>query len=214
MKPTLLVGDYIIVDRFAYGFPCARLLCGPDGKLWTAKPKRGDVIVFRHPKRSTIYIKRLIGLPNDTIQMIDGIIQINGIPVKQEPNGEFKERYSRQLGLSYPRCENIPKINDACIKTQLIETLPNGVSYNILNITSSRMDNTGVYTVPYDHYFFLGDNRDNSVDSRFSIASGGVGFVPAKNLLAKADTIWFSSAGNSMWSMTSWRKDRYHRPVK
>lgn len=213
MKPTLLVGDYLIADRYAYGLSCG-WPCGGK-KIWTNKPKRGDVVVFRHPVQEADFIKRLIGMPGDRIQMRNGVLHINGQLVETEPAGAFAETFERQgFTGSFPRCVNNPAIGETCIKTLKTETLPNGVSYDVLDIRDQHQDNTGVFTVPEGHYFFLGDNRDNSTDSRFSANIGGIGFVPEENLIARADTIVFSSAGVSLLSFWAWRKGRYQRSVK
>ena len=213
MKPTLLVGDYLIADRYAYGLYCG-WPCGGK-KIWMNPPKRGDVVVFRHPVQDVDFIKRLIGMPGDRIQMKDGVLHINGQAVKTEPAGVFTETYERQgFTGNYPRCANNPAIGESCIKMMITETLPNGVSYNVLDIGDQAQDNTGVFTVPEGHYFFMGDNRDNSTDSRFPANIGGVGFVPEENLIARADTIVFSSAGASLLSFWAWRKGRYQRLVK
>jgi signal peptidase I len=100
------------------------------------------------------------------------------------------------------------------VKSRQIETLPNGVSYPTLNITNQQSDNTGVYTVPEGHYFFMGDNRDNSADSRLAQRAGGVGFVPFENLIGRADRIMFSSAGRSMLFFWTWRGDRFFEAVR
>ena len=114
-----------------------------------------------------------------------------------------------------PRCENGPVGEGGlCIKSRQIETLPNGVSHAILNIGNQQSDNTGVYTVPEGHYFFMGDNRDNSADSRLAQQVGGVGFVPYENLIGRADRIVFSSAGSSMLFFWTWRSDRFFKGVE
>jgi signal peptidase I len=170
MKPTLLIGDYLYVWKFAYGLtPSVR-------PFFAHEPPRGDVVVFLLPRdNSTVYIKRLIGLPGDRIQMIKGVLNINGIPIKQERVDDFVE-------------------TDADGHTvhvkQSRETLPNGVSYNTLDLVEDGpYDNTDVYPVPPGNYFMLGDNRDNSVDSRIL---DQVGYVPLENIVGRAEVIFFS----------------------
>ena len=231
MKDTLLIGDFLFVNKMAYGYsyascPTIRIaslgididaqkLCGfLDGdntRLLGSEPERGDIIVFRHAVHGTDFIKRLIGLPGDRIQMRDGVLYINDEPVQLQPDGSFSEVKERQGPLqSTPRCENDPVgLGGECLKSRQIETLPGGRTHGILNITRQSTDNTGVYTVPEGHYFFMGDNRDNSTDSRVPLAAGGVGFVPYENLIGRANRVIFSSAGRSMLYFWTWRSDRF-----
>lgn len=235
MKETLLIGDFLFVNKMAYGYSyasCPSLVLpgfginvdaedvcgrfkGDNTRLMGGDPERGDVVVFRHPVSGRDYIKRLIGLPGDQIQVIAGVLQINGAPVKLQDDGMFEETYAPQgPQKSYPRCENGPVgTGGACLKSRQIETLPNGVEHTILNISNTGMDNTGVYMVPDGHYFFMGDNRDNSSDSRLPQSAGGVGFVPYENLIGRADRIMFSSAGRSMLFFWTWRSDRFFKGV-
>ncbi len=236
MKETLLIGDFLFVNKMAYGYSyasCPSLMLpnfgievdakdvcgffdGDNTRLWGGEPERGDVVVFRHPVSGRDYIKRLIGMPGDTVQVQQGVTFINGEPVKLEDAGAFEEVMTAQGPQRLrPRCENGPVgEGGACIKSRQIETLPNGVSYPILNIANQQSDNTGIYTVPTGHYFFMGDNRDNSADSRLAQQVGGVGFVPYENLIGRADRIMFSSAGRSMLFFWTWRSDRYFKGVE
>ncbi|WPZ22052.1 signal peptidase I [Sulfitobacter faviae] len=236
MKETLLIGDFLFVNKMAYGYSyasCPSLMlpgvgieidakdvCGVfDGdneRLFGSEPERGDVVVFRHPVSGRDYIKRLIGLPGDKVQIKNGVISLNGTPVEVEDAGRFEEVMAPQGPQQLrPRCENGPVGQGAtCVKSRQIETLPNGVSYPTLNITNQQSDNTGVYTVPEGHYFFMGDNRDNSADSRLAQRAGGVGFVPFENLIGRADRIMFSSAGRSMLFFWTWRGDRFFEAVR
>ncbi|WP_163847600.1 signal peptidase I [Pseudooceanicola aestuarii] len=236
MKDTLLIGDFLFVNKMVYGYsyascPSIRIgavgldvdakdLCGfLDGdntRLLGGEPDRGDVVVFRHPATGEDYIKRLIGLPGDKIQMIDSVLHINGAAVGLEDAGTFVETFERQGPLGrYPLCENGPVGQGAeCVKTRQTETLPGGTSHDILNIAyQRRSDDTGVFTVPEGHYFMMGDNRDNSTDSRFAKTAGGVGFVPYENIIGRADRIMFSSAGRSMLFFWTWRGDRFFKAI-
>ena len=236
MKDTLLIGDFLFVNKFAYGYsyascPSVRLpqfginidakdLCGIfDGdneRFLGSEPERGDVVVFRHPATGFDYIKRLVGMPGDKIQVVAGVLQINGKPVELEDGGVFEETAGPQgpQGLR-PRCANGP-VGDggSCLKERQIETLPGGVKHAILNITNQSSDNTGIYTVPEKHYFFMGDNRDNSTDSRVPQVARGVGFVPYENLIGRADRVMFSSAGRSMFFFWTWRGDRFFKEIQ
>ena len=236
MKDTLLIGDFLFVNKMAYGYSYASCpsviipavglnidandICGflqrGEGRLLGGEPKAGDVVVFRHPVTGRDYIKRLIGLPGDKIQMKDGVLFINDIEAKQELVEPFVEVMEPQGPFGHrPRCEG-QAVGDSglCSKSRAIETLPSGVSHAVLNIGDSFTDNTAVFTVPDGHYFFMGDNRDNSSDSRVPQVRGGVGFVPAKDIIGRADRIMFSSAGRSMLFFWQWRSDRYFKAIK
>ena len=220
MKSTLLIGDFVFVNKMAYGYSkysCPFAICPFSGRIFASDPERGDVVVFRHPVNGSDFVKRLIGLPGDTIQMKDGLLYINGAVAPQTADGMFEEVMEPQGPMkNRPRCENDVVGDGAiCQKSRAVETLPNGRSHTVLNIESAGFaDNTDVFTVPDGQYFFMGDNRDNSQDSRFAQAVGGVGFVPAENLIGRADRVIFSSAGASMLYFWTWRSDRYFAAVE
>ena len=236
MKETLLIGDFLFVNKMAYGYsyascPNVRLpavgvnidaedLCGfLDGdntRVWGGEPKRGDVVVFRHPVTGLDFIKRVVGLPGERIQMRQGVLHINDVPVELEDAGVFREIVELQgPGRVTPRCENgIVGQGGTCEKSRQIETLPGGRSHIVLNIGNQSSDNTPVFTVPAGHYFFVGDNRDNSSDSRFSTRANGVGFVPYENLVGRADRVLFSSAGRSLFAFWTWRGDRFFKRIE
>ena len=192
MVPTLLVGDYLFVAKYSYGYSKHSLPFSPpifSGRIFASQPHRGDVIVFKKPTDNrTDFIKRLIGLPGDTIQMKGGVLYLNGKPVPKVRIEDFVERDEWGNVLRIP---------------QYRETLPNGVSYNTLDFTQNGdLDNTGVYDVPPGHYFMMGDNRDNSADSRVPSV---VGYVPAENLVGKAEIIFFSTDGSAhFWEFWRW----------
>ena len=218
MKPTLLIGDFLFVNKMAYGYsryscPFA-WMCPIDGRIFASDPERGDVVVFRHPTNGTDYIKRLIGMPGDSVQMIDGILYINGEVLPQQADGTFVEKYAPQGPMqSMPRCENRPGPGEDCIAQRAIETLPGDHTHAILDIENGFGDTTPVFTVPAGEFFFMGDNRDNSMDSRFPRSAGGVGFVPFENLIGRADRVIFSSAGSSMLAFWTWRPDRFFEAI-
>ncbi|MEM9715529.1 MAG: signal peptidase I [Pseudomonadota bacterium] len=211
MKPTLLIGDFLFVNKMAYGYTqhsCPFSMCPFIDDRWLARdPERGDIVVFKNPLTQQDFIKRLIGVPGDTIEMRDGQIILNGAPIPQEPDGAFVEVKEEQGPLGgIPLCRGAPVgMGGDCSKDQFVETLPDGQSYNVLNIFDNTVyDTTGIYTVPPDNYFFMGDNRDNSLDSRAQL-----GFVEGKYLIGRADRVIFSSAGRRILFFWTWRGDRF-----
>lgn len=198
MRPTLLEGDYLFVTKWAYGYSRHSLPFSPplfSGRIWASEPERGDVVVFKFPPNPSIdYIKRVVGLPGDKIQMRDGVLFINDEPVKREKLGQITD----------------PDITEMDRPVDVYrETLPNGVSYETLDLTENGVgDNTREFVVPEGHYFMMGDNRDNSADSRFS-----VGFVPAENLVGRANVIFFSIAGGAS-PLELWRWPSEVRPSR
>ena len=218
MKDTLLVGDFLFVNKMAYGYAqvsCPFSMCPFPGRIFGGEPERGDVVVFRHPVNGEDFIKRVMGLPGDKIQVKGGVVFINSVAAKQEQVDDFEETFERQGPVgSFPQCFNGGVgIGGVCLKQRFTETLPNGVVHSVLNIRQTRLDDTPIFTVPEGHYFFMGDNRDNSTDSRVAQSALGVGFVPHENLIGRADRIMFSSAGKSMLYFWTWRKDRFFKAV-
>lgn len=180
MLPTLKIGDYLFVSKSSYGYSKYSIPFSPfdfSGRVFSDTPERGDVAVFRKPTDTDIdYIKRVVGLPGDTIQVIDGILHINGEPVQRRLAGDYFPERGEKLGNR---------------QDLYIETLPNGVEHPILEEMGdhARLDNTPEYKVPPGHYFCMGDNRDNSQDSR---VLSQVGFVPLENFIGRAEIIFFS----------------------
>jgi signal peptidase I len=219
MKDTLLVGDFLFVNKMAYGYSkysCPFGVCPIPDRLFGDEPERGDVVVFRHPVSGQDYIKRLIGLPGDKVQIKEGVLFLNGLAQKQVPVDPFIETYEAQgSARGFPACSNgAVALGGDCEKEKFIETLEGGVSHSILNIRNGLgADNTPVFNVPEGHFFFMGDNRDNSIDSRFAQAAGGVGMVPFANLLGRADRVIFSSAGSRMLYFWTWRGDRFFKKI-
>ncbi|MAI62745.1 MAG: signal peptidase I [Micavibrio sp. TMED27] len=184
MKPTLLVGDYLFVNKPAYGysrysFPFG--LAPLQGRVWEGEPKRGDVVVFKLPTNTYVdYIKRVIGMPGDTVQVMRGRLYINGELVHREAIGH--KQVSNVEGHEYNVIE-------------YLETLPGGATHSIYEESDMKsLDNTPLYTVPEGHYFMMGDNRDHSQDSRVRHA---VGFVPFENFVGRADFIFHSTNGHA-----------------
>ncbi|WP_420404735.1 signal peptidase I [Nisaea sp.] len=184
MFPTLLVGDYLFVSKPSYGYSRHSLPFSPalfDGRILASAPERGDVAVFKKPTdESTDYIKRVIGLPGDRIQMKQGRLHINGemVPRRRVEDYVMTDPYGRAV--------SIP---------QFIETLPNGVEHHILEQLGDRAqhDNTREFEIPEGFYFMMGDNRDNSLDSR----DGSVGLVPFENFVGRAEFLFFSTDGSA-----------------
>lgn len=236
MKDTLLIGDFLFVNKMAYGYsyascpsiriPAVGIDIGADDfcgvfegskeRLFGSDPEQGDVVVFRHPVTGQDFIKRLIGLPGDRIQMKNGMLYINDAAVELEDGGVFTEIMEPQGSQgTRPRCENGAVGQGAiCEKSRQFETLPNGTRHSILNIGTQFSDDTGVFTVPEDHFFFMGDNRDNSTDSRVAQEARGVGFVPREDIVGRADRVMFSSAGRSMFAFWTWRSDRFFKAIE
>jgi signal peptidase I len=217
MKDTLLIGDFLFVNKMAYGYSrysCPFGICPISGRILGAEPERGDVVVFRHPVTGVDFIKRAVGLPGDRIQMREGVLYITDEPAPQEPAGEFIEVFDRQGPMgTLPLCKNASVgMGGDCIKDRYRETLPGGVSHDILDVRPGPLDDTPVYTVPAGHFFFMGDNRDNSNDSRV-MPPNGLGFVPFENLIGRADRVMFSSAGRSLFFFWTWRPDRFFKAI-
>ena len=215
MLPGLLVGDYLFVSKFPYGysrysFPLG--LAPIDGRLFGGEVKRGDVIVFKLPAdNSTDYIKRVIGLPGDVIEMRQGVLHINGQPVRRERVEDFEVKVSpnTDCAAKYP----FYRVSDGngtvtCRYPQFRETLPDARSYLTLDlIPDGPRDTTRPYFVPAGHYFVMGDNRDDSADSRMSAAENGVGFLPAENIVGRAEFLFFSTNGEArLWTPWKWHK--------
>jgi signal peptidase I len=214
LVPTLLVGDYLFVSKYAYGYSHFSLPSFLDldpsampGRIFASEPKRGDIIVFKLPSDGqTDYIKRLIGLPGDKIQVTHGRLIINGETVPREPIQPFF---------------TVNHFNKPMEAPQYLETLPGGVQHRIIQIDGDdgTFDNTKVYEVPPGHYFMMGYNRDNSSDSRLSGDQGGVGYVPFENLIGRAEVIFFSiEEGTPAWEVWRWpwtvRWDRIFQRVR
>lgn len=221
MMHTLLIGDYLFVSKYSYGYSKYSFPFGLapfEGRVWASAPKAGDIVVFKLPAdHSTDYIKRVIGLPGDKIQMQGGVVYINGVAAPQEPAGTFSEIYEPQGPMrNLPQCENgAVGAGGTCTKSRFIETLPEGQKHSVLNIRDNGPgDDTQVLTVPEGHYFFMGDNRDNSTDSRYDPRAGGVGMLPAEYLIGRADRVIFSSAGSRMLYFWTWRSDRFFKAIE
>lgn len=203
MLPRLMVGDHLFAAKWPYGFTNNSLPFKVPlipGRILASDPVPGDVAVFAHPIDGTEYIKRVIGLPGDTIQVVDGHLHINGKPIQREQIADFVQPttptgHCRTVALT----QRLEDGSFACVYPQFKETLPNGISYNTLDFTDGPQDHTAAVVVPEGHLFMMGDNRDNSLDSRFPAEKdAGVGLVPMDNLIARASMIFFSSGDDGI----------------
>lgn len=181
LLPTLQIGDYLFVEKYAYGYSKYSFPFGIinfQGRIFEDIPARGDIAVFRQPKKTGVdYIKRIVGLPGDKIQVRGGVLHVNGKAVMRDMRGN----------------ENVADNGRSSLYTRYIETLPNGVQHYIYELSDDeRLDDTEVFEVKPGYYFVMGDNRDSSLDSR---AQSEVGFVPAENLIGRAWFIFFSTEG-------------------
>ena len=200
MKPTLLIGDYLFVSKYSYGYSKYSFPFGLNlfsGRFWQRnQPKRGDVVVFRLPSEPSInYIKRIIGLPGDKIRVENGNLYINDEKIKKVYDGSFVEESSLLTN-------EIDKFT---------ETFPDGKTISVLDQTTTPQDNTQTYEVPAGHYFMMGDNRDNSQDSRFL---DHVGYVNEENLVGRAEMVFLSSS-QPFWQFWKWKNSiRFNRFFK
>lgn len=209
MTPTMLVGDYLFVAKWPYGYSRYSLPFSAnlfEGRLGSGRPARGDIVVFRSPADlDSSYIKRVIGLPGDRLQMIAGELLLNGETVPREEAGEFTEPMADASACiatpgSNGRLESAEDGSFLCHTPRYRETLPGGRSYMILDAGNSTADTTEEFVVPEGHYFLMGDDRDRSADSRFPAEpGGGIGFVPEENIVGQALIIFWSTDGSAHW---------------
>ncbi len=205
MMPRLLVGDYLFASKWSYGYSGASLPIdwnsSRKGRLFERLPDRGDVVIFKHPVDRTDYVKRVIGLPGDTVQMVNGVLHLNGQPVPKVKVADAVFPIAPDGHCRYERfAEREADGSFACRYPQYRETLPSGVSYNVLDLGLEPQDTTEPVIVPEGRLFMMGDNRDNSLDSRFPpVAGQGVGLVPIENLVGRASFMFFSTDGSAEW---------------
>ena len=222
MLPTLYIGDYLVVAKWPYGYSRYSLLFGfPtfEGRIFERLPKRGDVVVFRHPNQNLDLIKRVIGLPGDTIAVSDGAVVLNGKPLLRQK----VQNVAIPISANSP-CKVVPpssppivtaKDGQACSYPAFREQLPGGRTYLVLDqVSGGEADDRAGIRVPPGHVFLMGDNRDDSLDSRFPAASGGVGMVPADHLIGRALVTFWSTDGSSSYFLpwtwfTSLRASRF-----
>jgi len=221
MMPNLLVGDYLFVSKWSYGYSRYSFPFHPinfDGRLLGGVPERGDVVVFRHPTTGDDWVKRVIGLPGDTIEVRDGVVILNGQPIPRTQVAPFDLPVTPNspCPTDRPGIENygVRLTTDAngaqhCLYPRYRETLPNGRSYDVLDqglaIPADNFSTGQPITVPQGQLFVMGDNRDDSLDSRFGAAEGGIGMVPMENLIGRATfTFWSTDGSASYWKPWTW----------
>jgi signal peptidase I len=205
MMPELRIGDYLFVAKWPYGYSRYSIpfgLASFKGRIWAGEPERGDVVVFRYPGEDEDYVKRLIGLPGDTVQMRGGQLILNGRPVPKVRIADWLMPVTPNSPCRYAgriRAPSVEAGNAFCRYPRFRETLPGGRSYEVLDQVEGAADDTPVYTVPAGHYFMMGDNRDDSADSRFSLEQKGVGLLPSDHVIGRALIAFFSTDGSADW---------------
>ena len=206
MLPRLVNGDYLLAAKWPYGYSRYSLPFGlpvlPETRVLASPPERGDVVIFKQPPLKELdYIKRVIGLPGDLVQMVNGQLYLNGVPVPKQRLSDFEIAISPNT-----ECYSLQFIakradgTDVCRYPRYRETLPGGRHYEVLDLGQRQMDNTDPVLVPEGHLFLMGDNRDNSEDSRFPAEPGrGIGLVPMDNLVGRASVVMWSTDGSVEW---------------
>jgi signal peptidase I len=208
MLPTMMIGDYLFVAKWPYGYSRFSLPFGLgrfDGRILAEPPERGDIAVFRYPGGGDDdYVKRVIGLPGDTLQMRGGALWLNGKEVPQVRVADWLMPITTNSPCRTVAPEVARVVEDEegrrwCAYERYRETLPGGRSYYVLDQIDGMADDTPLFVVPEGHYFMMGDNRDDSLDSRFTLAAEGVGYLPADHLIGEASIIFFSTDGSAEW---------------
>jgi len=209
MLPALFIGDYVMVAKWPYGFSRYSFPWGfPsfDGRMFGNLPERGDVVVFRVPNSEDDFVKRVVGLPGDRIAVQDGMLIVNGRPIPRQPEGTFEMPISanspcRVVTGATQMVVRRDDGNPACVYPMYREDLPGGRSYRVIDqVENPRADQISQIVVPQGHVFLMGDNRDDSLDSRFTTQEGGIGFVPVENLIGRATFIFWSTDGTAEYA--------------
>ncbi|MEO7178880.1 MAG: signal peptidase I [Allosphingosinicella sp.] len=205
MMPDLRIGDYLFVAKWPYGYSRYSMPFGLgsfQGRYWASEPVRGDVVVFRYPGENEDWVKRLIGLPGDRVQMRGGQLFLNAKAVPKVRIADWLMPVTANSPCRYGGQTRAPSIeggSSICRYPRFRETLPGDRSYEVLDQVEGWADDTPVYTVPAGHYFMMGDNRDDSADSRFSLEQKGVGLLPSDYVIGRALIAFFSTDGSAEW---------------
>lgn len=207
MLPRMMIGDYLLVAKWPYGYSRFSMpfgLGGFDGRVMEAQAERGDVAVFHYPGGGQDYVKRVIGLPGDSIEMRGGQVVLNGKPLPKTRIADFLVPVSQNSPCRFIDPERKRQVVDpdgriSCAYPRYRETLPSGESYEVVDQMKGAADDTPAFLVPEGHYFVMGDNRDDSQDSRLPVEIGGVGFLPADHLVGRALITFFSTDGSAEW---------------
>lgn len=204
MLPRLLTGDYLFATKWSYGFSKYSLpfsLPLIPRRILASQPDRGDIVIFKAPPGNDVdYIKRVIGLPGDEVQMKGGQVWLNGKAIPKVKVADFVVPVSANTDCAPGFDSSDQAGTPVCSYPQFRETLPGGKTYNVLDMGTTQQDDTETFIVPEDHLFLMGDNRDNSMDSRFpAVEGGGIGIVPQENLVGKAAIMMFSTDGSAEW---------------
>ena len=205
MMPRLVNGDYLLAAKWPYGYSKYSMpFSAPviPGRILAGQPERGDIVIFKAPPdNDTDYIKRVIGLPGDQVQMIGSQLYLNGKPVPREKASDFEIAVTPNTNCYQPQYESKDgEGNPVCRYPRFKETLPGGKSFYVLDLIASPQDDTAPFVVPEGQLFLMGDNRDNSLGSRFPAIPGqGIGIVPQENLVGRAAIMMFSTDGSAEW---------------
>jgi signal peptidase I len=205
MLPELRIGDYLFVAKWPYGYSRYSIpfgLASWQGRVWSGEPERGDVVVFRYPGEDEDYVKRLIGLPGDSVQMRRGQLFLNGKAVPKVRIADWLMPVTPNSPCRYAGRIQPPAVEAGqavCRYPRFRETLPGGRSYEVLDQIDGGADDTPAYAVPAGHYFMMGDNRDDSADSRFSLEQKGVGLLPSDHVIGRALINFYSTDGSAEW---------------
>jgi signal peptidase I len=207
MLPRMMIGDYLFVAKWPYGYSRYSFPFGIlsfDGRILEGRAERGDIVVFRYPGSDQDYVKRLIGLPGDMVEVRGGVVYLNGDPIERTRIADFAMPVSPNSPCRFVDPSRKREVTGSggervCAYPRYRETLPGGRSYDVIDQANSPSDDTETFLVPEDHYFVMGDNRDDSLDSRFPVARGGVGMLPAENLVGRALITFYSTDGSAEW---------------